>query len=153
MALARSRFLPIAVLAALAAVPLAASAQAPSYAAADETIHGTIASVQNANLLLLNDGRGFTDDVTLRSRGSVVSDGVRLEPGQRVTISGSAAGPTFVATTIATSGPVPVVANAPSYYPASAYYPEPGDYPAPVYYPAPGYYYHPISVGLFFHFR
>jgi hypothetical protein len=144
------RSLPIilagAVLAA-GALPAAAEAQAPSYAAA-ETIHGTISAVRDLTHLVVDDDRGFIDNVTLRS-SAIVPGGVRLEPGQRVTIDGAASGPTFLATQIATSGRSADYAavDAPRYYPAPVAY-----YPAPVFYPAP-YYYRAPSIGLFFHFR
>jgi hypothetical protein len=144
MNLKRVGIAALPVLAAVALQPLAASAQTPTYAAHGETIHGTIAAVDNVNHLFVADDRGFTDDVTLRSGASIFSSGARLEPGVRVTIVGAAAGPTFLASRIATEGrpgywsaqredvadaPYPIVE--PEYYPAAAYY------PAPYY---PGYY-------------
>jgi hypothetical protein len=136
-----SRLLPLALAGGVCVAPLAASAQSPSYSAPDETIRGTISSVQNLNHLFVADDRGYTDDITLRSGADVQSNGARLEPGARVTISGTAAGKTFLATRISTDGP--------------PYYPVPVYYPAPVYYgPAYAYRpYSPVSIGLFFHFR
>jgi len=117
--------------------PLAAGAQAPSYATHGETIHGAIASVENVNHIFV------ADDVTLRPGASIFSNGIRLAPGERVTIVGTAAGPTFLATRIATEGrrSGAVAAVAP-YDPAPAYYPE------PVYYPAYYGYGYPYGYGL-----
>lgn len=115
--------------------PLAAAAQTPSYATRTETITGSITSVQSVNHLVVADDRGYTDDVTLRANATIGSSGLRLEPGQRVTIDGSAAGRTFVATRIATSARVSAAPA--SGYSAPAYYPAPVYYPVPVYYPAP----------------
>jgi hypothetical protein len=141
------------VLAAAFAAPLAAGAQAPSYATKGETIHGTIESVQNVNHLFVEDDRGYTDDVTLRAGASVVSSGVHLEPGQRVTIQGSAAGNTFLAARISTNGrSYSSEADPPQFaysYPVAV----PVYYPAPVYYASPAYYgYGPFSYGYGFGF-
>jgi hypothetical protein len=116
--------------------PQAASAQEPSYATHGETIHGTIASVQNVNHLFVEDDRGYTDDVTLRAGATVYSSGLRLEPGTRVTIVGSAAGPTFLATRISTQGRSYQSADI-----ATVAVPEPVPIPYPVYYPS----YYPAS--------
>jgi hypothetical protein len=126
-------------------------AQTPSYAAPGETIHGTIASVQSLNHLFVDDDRGYTDDVTLKAGAAIRSDGVRLEPGQRVTIHGSAAGSTFLATRIATDGRS---YQADGSSPAVTAYsvPVPAYYPAPVYYPQPVYYPTYYSASLFFGF-
>jgi hypothetical protein len=143
----RSPFAAASLLcAAAAAAPLTAGAQAPSYATRGETIHGTIAAVQNVNHLFVADDRGYTDDVTLRTRAAILSNGVRLEPGQRVTIEGSAAGPTFLATRITTEGR--------SYASDSTTYSTAYAVPVPVYYPAPVYYQPPVyySTSLFFGF-
>ena len=140
------QMLALPILGAASFAPLTASAQGPSYATRTETITGTIASVQNVNHLFVADDRGYTDDVTLRAGAAVFSNGVRLEPGARVTIKGSAAGPTFLATRIATSGPSDRAVDPPA---ATAYpVPVPDYYPAPLYYPAPVYYY-----GAYFRFR
>jgi ABC-type phosphate transport system substrate-binding protein len=149
--------LVIALSAGILAAPLAASAQTPSYSTGGETIHGTISSIRDSNHLLVADDRGFTDDVTLRANAS----NARLEPGERVTISGSNGGRTFVADRVdvatAATPPAdpPAAAAAPVYVPVPAYVAAPVYYPAPIYYPAPAYYgyRYPVSVGLFFHFR
>jgi hypothetical protein len=128
MAANRLQLLAFGAIVALCAAPLAASAQAPSYSVRGETITGTIASVENVNHIFVADDRGYTDDVTLRAGASILSNGVRLEPGQRVTITGSNGGKTFVATRIATTGrssysASTTVATYPVYYPA--YYAQP----------------------------
>jgi hypothetical protein len=155
---ARSSPFASVLLAATCAVPLTAGAQTPSYATRTETIHGTIASVQSLNHLLVADDRGYTDDVTLRRGAAVTSDGVRLVPGERVSIEGAASGSTFLATGIATHGQshagadwTVTTAATPAYYPSPVYYPTPVYYPAPVYYDAPAYYgFAPFSIGFGF---
>lgn len=143
-------FTVLPILAGLLAIPLAASAQTPSYATG-ETIRGTISSVDTINHIFVADDRGYTDDVTLRPGAKVLSGGARLEPGVRVTIVGSNGGRTFVASQITTQG-------RPSYgdgSAATAYavpVPVPAYYPAPVYYPAYYPYYSTFSVGFGFGF-
>jgi hypothetical protein len=152
MKIQRLKLVAVPTLIGALALPLAASAQAPSYAARAETITGTIASVQNVNHIFVDDDRGYTDDVTLRSGASVFSNGVRLEPGERVTIQGSAAGPTFLASRISTDGRTAAAAQ--TYVAAPVAYPVPAYYPAPVYYPYyPGPYYgyaYGLSIGIGF---
>ncbi|MGD0475817.1 MAG: hypothetical protein ABSB70_21720 [Candidatus Velthaea sp.] len=133
------------IFAAACTLPLAAGAQTPSYASRSETIRGTISSVESVDHLLVADDRGYTDDVTLRRGAAVSGSGVRLVPGERVTIQGAAAGSTFLATRIATHGQSYAGdASAPqTAYPV----PVPAYYPAPVYYPAPYY-----SASLYFGF-
>ena len=147
----RARLAAAALLAAGSWLPVAVGAQTPSYAAPGETIHGTIASVQSLNHLFVDDDRGYTDDVTLKAGAAIRSGGVRLEPGQRVTIHGSAAGSTFLATRIATDGRS---YQADGSSPAVTAYsvPVPAYYPAPVYYPQPVYYPTYYSASLFFGF-
>jgi hypothetical protein len=100
----QSRLLTCSVAAGLTAVPLAVPAQTPRYETHGETIRGTSVSVQDLNHISVADDRGFTDDVTLRPGAAVFSSGVRLQPGERVTIVGSNGGRTFLASRIATSG-------------------------------------------------
>ena len=132
MIAANAKLAAAVMLAAVCAAPGTAGAQAPSYATRTETITGSIASVQNVNHLFVSDDRGFTDDVTLRS-GASVAGGVRLEPGVRVTIDGSAAGHTFLATRIATHGRSYAAESAAPY---TYSYAQPYPVPVPVYYPA-----------------
>jgi hypothetical protein len=151
--MADKRF-PIAVslITVACSLPLAAGAQTPSYATSGETIHGTIASVASLTHILVADDRGFTDDVTLRRGAEVSANGVRLEPGERVTITGSAAGRTFLATRIMTHGQS--YAND-TYAPQPTAYgvPVPAYYPAPIYYPAPVYYGPSIWFGFGSYYR
>ena len=86
----------------------------PSYAVGttDETIHGTVASVNGPTSIMVRDARGFTDNVTLH-RGTIINPtGLMLEPGQTVTILGETQGRTFSANEIDT--PYQAV----TYYPA-----------------------------------
>jgi hypothetical protein len=156
----QSRFLTCSFAAGLAVIPLAAPAQTPSYATHGETIRGTIVSVSNVNHIYVADDRGFTDDVTLRSGAAVFSNGVRLQPGERVTIVGSNGGQTFLASRIATNGRSDYGSSEEYTAPAAtAYYPVaavPVYYPAPVYYPGPYYGYgygYGISIGIGFGYR
>jgi len=144
--------LAVSLLTVACSLPLAASAQTPSYATRGETIHGTIASVASLTHIFVADDRGFTDDVTLRRGAEVSANGVRLEPGERVTISGSAAGRTFLATRITTHGQS--YAND-TYAPQTTAYavPVPANYPTPVYYPAPVYYGPSIYFGFGSYYR
>jgi hypothetical protein len=92
---------------AVALTPPAAFAQSgpadmPSYAnppsASDqETIHGRIASVDDADSLQINDDRGFVDSVKLQPGASIYPSGTRLQPGMNVTIAGVARGAVFAA--------------------------------------------------------
>jgi hypothetical protein len=68
---------------ALAAQPIGAIAQS-----AGETIHGQIASIDDANALQVNDDRGFVDSVQLQPGAIINPRGTRLAPGMTVTISG-----------------------------------------------------------------
>ena len=140
------------MIAAACSLPLAAGAQTPSYATRAETIHGTISSVQSVSHIIVADDRGYTDDVTLRRGAEVSANGVRLEPGERVTISGSASGPTFLAARIATHGQSYA---SDAYAPQTTAYavPVPAYYPVPVYYPAPVYYSPSIYFGFGSYYR
>jgi hypothetical protein len=97
---------------ALSAVPLGVLAQSgppgmPSYAASapsapanEETIHGQIASIDDAQSLQLNDDRGFIDTVQLQPGTVIRPSGSQLQPGMAVTISGVARGSVFAASHI-----------------------------------------------------
>jgi hypothetical protein len=95
-----------AVALACAIVPLAASAETPSYAnpaiAGTDTIRGTIASVNGKYNISVRDERGYIDNVTLHDGTIINPTGLTLAPGQAVTIDGSANGPTFIANQIDT---------------------------------------------------
>lgn len=122
-------FIP-ALAAALAAVPLAANAQAPaqspppSYATTDESISGRIIAFNGAYDLRVRDDRGYVDDVKLHPGTVINPTGLSLAPGMRVTVHGHNAGSFFAADDIET----PYTITAPVFvYP---YYPYPYPYPA-----------------------
>jgi hypothetical protein len=102
--------------------PLAAFAQdvpsyaQPSYASADETIHGRIHSVEGAFNISVDDDRGFIDSVQLHQGTIINPTGLTLSPGMSVTILGANAGSAFSANEIDTpytyAGPLPE----PAYY-------------------------------------
>lgn len=95
---------------AVAAGPAGALAQSgpsgmPSYAVPvlgsnQETIHGSIASVDAADMLRINDDRGFVDNVQLQQGTIVYPSGARLLPGMIVTIAGINRGSVFAANQI-----------------------------------------------------
>ncbi len=137
----------VAVAAASASITFAAapvSAQPlPSYAtgSADETIHGTVASIDGAYAIAVRDARGYLDKVTLHQGTIINPTGLTLEPGQNVTILGRTDGNTFAANEIDT--PYPSLAALPLY--PYGY----GNYGYP--YPAFGYGYYPgYRVGIGF---
>jgi hypothetical protein len=72
-----------------------------------ETIHGSIASIDNNNGLQLNDDRGFVDSVRIQQNTIINPGGTQLAPGMVVTIGGAAQGSVFAANHIdvAISGP------------------------------------------------
>jgi hypothetical protein len=92
---------------AIAAVPLGALAQAapsgmPSYASPasapdQETIHGHIASIDDADSLQISDDRGFVDSVQLGQDTIINPSGTQLQPGMTVTIAGVSRGSVFAA--------------------------------------------------------
>lgn len=84
---------------AAASVPLGAPAQS-----AVETIHGQIASIDDANALQVNDDRGFVDSVQLQPGAVINPRGTRLVPGMTVTISGVNRGSVFGANQIDVGG-------------------------------------------------
>ena len=129
-----TRLLTALLALATALLPISVLAQSappdmPSYAApgsgpapsSDETIHGSIASVDGADSLHLTDDRGFVDSVQLQPETVITPSGTRLEPGMVVTIAGSNRGSVFAANRIdigtpAAAGPAqaPPLAQAPS---------------------------------------
>ncbi len=101
----------IATAAALAAVlvpatafaqPPAAPPGAPSYAqrTGEETIRGSIASIEGKHNIQVQDDRGFLDRVEFRQGTVINPTGVELAPGMRVTILGYNNGRTFAANEI-----------------------------------------------------
>jgi hypothetical protein len=117
---------------AAAAVPAAADDQSqpvPSYAIpGDTSIRGTIRSVDDAYHITVRDAKGYVDNVTLHDGTVINPRGLRLSPGQSVTILGRPNGNTFDANEIDT--PYQRYGYAYPVYPYAAYpYPY-GYYPA-----------------------
>jgi hypothetical protein len=151
----RSALRSLLVVAALASVGLPALAQdgsMPSYAQREDTIQGTISRVDGAYTVYVRDKRGYVDHVTLRDGTVINPTGLKLQPGQSVTVYGFAQGSTFVANEIDTpyssygygyGAPPP-----PSYYYPYAY-PYPYPYPYPYYYGYP-YPYYGVRIGVVF---
>ncbi len=83
------------------------TAQPAQQPADQETIHGSIASIDNNGELQLNDDRGFVDSVQIQPNTIINPDGTRLKAGMVVTIGGAAQGSVFAANHIdvAMSGP------------------------------------------------
>jgi hypothetical protein len=138
------------------AAPSYATAAPPSYGAADETIHGRIATFDGAYSLQVRDDRGFMDNVQLQPGTVINPTGLRLAAGMSVTIHGVNRGTVFGANEIDTP-----YQSYGADYGAVPLYPY-GAYPYPVYpypYPVYGYpYYGPslsigIGFGRFHHFR
>ena len=97
------KYLVAAVAAALLVAPGAARAQgAPSYATADESVHGRILSFDGGYHLTVRDERGFVDDVTMHQGTIINPTGLTLQPGMIVSIVGYNAGRTFAANEIDT---------------------------------------------------
>ena len=87
----------------IAAMPLAVKAQdIPSYATHEETIKGTIVSIDGQFGLTVRDEHGLLDKVTLHQGTIINPTGLTLAPGQSVTILGKAAGSSFAANEIDT---------------------------------------------------
>jgi hypothetical protein len=124
----------------LSALP--AAAQTPSYATGttDETIHGTVQSVNGQYNISVRDVRGYIDNVTLHQGTIINPTGLTLAPGESVSIVGQAQGGTFVANEIDT--PYTSLAAVPVY-------PYPGYYYGYPYGYGGGFY----SVGLRFGYR
>jgi hypothetical protein len=91
-----------AILAALTAVPVAASAQnAPSYATAgDPAIRGIVSSVDGKYQIHVRDRRGYIDNVSLHQGTIINPTGLQLAPGESVTIYGRPSGSAFLANEI-----------------------------------------------------
>ncbi len=87
------------------AVPV--TAQPPAPPADQETIHGTISSIDNNGGVQLNDDRGFIDSVQIQPNTIINPGGVQLKSGMVVTIGGAAQGQVFAANHIdvAMNGP------------------------------------------------
>jgi len=123
--------LGVPALALAAVVPAAAQSpqNLPSYAVpGDTSIHGVVRSVDDQYHITVRDANGYVDHVTLHDGTIINPRGLKLSPGQSVTILGQPSGSTFAANEIDT--------------PYSRYgYAYPAYYPYPVYpYPAYGYY-------------
>jgi hypothetical protein len=105
------------------AVPAAAQpAPPPSYAVqGEERIQGTIRSIDGKYAISVRDRRGFVDNVQLHDGTIINPTGLRLAPGQRVTIFGRADGNVFAANEIDTPYQTVLVPAYP-YYPYG-YYP------------------------------
>jgi hypothetical protein len=82
----------------------AAAQTTPSYATgpADERIQGTIAAVNGPYDISVRDSRGFLDNVTLHQGTIINPTGLKLAPGQSVTILGHNAGDALSANEIDT---------------------------------------------------
>lgn len=97
----------------------------PSYSVPQETIGGTISSLNGSYVLYLNDARGFVDMVYLQTGTVILPTGTMLQPGMPVTISGYAKGNAFIALQIVSSvyeGP-PTAITYPYPYAYRAYVP------------------------------
>jgi hypothetical protein len=82
----------------------AAAQSTPSYAtgSSDERIEGTVAAVNGPYNISVRDARGFLDNVTLHQGTIINPTGLRLAPGQSVSIVGNNQGSTFAANEIDT---------------------------------------------------
>ena len=83
----------------------------PSYASAEQTIHGRIRSVDGQYHLTVSDDKGYLDHVNLHQGTVINPTGLTLAPGMSVTILGYNGGSVFVANEIDTpyvgGGPPP----------------------------------------------
>jgi hypothetical protein len=111
----------LAVSAPLAAVAQDAAAPAPTYAtpARGETISGTIAAINGKYNISVRDQRGFIDNVSLHDGTIINPTGLRLAPGQSVTVAGMTSGQTFIANEIDT--PYVMYGYPYAYYPGYGY--------------------------------
>jgi hypothetical protein len=110
-----------------AAAAGAQPARMPSYASGEEIIRGRIASIDGKYQLQVRDERGFLDRVTLHDGTVINPTGLRLSPGQSVTIMGHNTGKSFAANEVDTpyaNYGIPAYANG---YPPYGY----GYYPYP----------------------
>jgi len=126
------------------AIPFAAQAQVPSYAAAQESIHGKVSGFDGKYDLTVHDARGFDDHVRLHDGTVINPTGLRLAGGMTVTVYGHNDGDHFSATEIDTP-----------YHSSYAYgYPGYGPYPYYGAYPYYGPYYGPyFGARVGFRFR
>jgi hypothetical protein len=92
----------VGICAACSGVALAQRANLPSYATGEESIRGRIASIDGKYHLQLRDDRGFIDNVSLHDGTIINPTGLRLSPGQTVTVLGHNSGKTFEANEIDT---------------------------------------------------
>jgi hypothetical protein len=90
----RTNFPPCLLALAMAALPLTASAQSSTGAG---TIAGSIASIDDAGNMELNDNRGYIDSVRLGGETVVRPSGTRLVIGMVVSIAGVNRGSFFAA--------------------------------------------------------
>ncbi len=103
-----------------AAAPVAAQSQnMPSYATHEDTIKGTIVSIDSQFGISVRDERGFIDRVMLHQGTVINPTGLSLAPGMSVTILGRTQGSTFAANEIDT--PYQVTGSAPSAYDYAPY--------------------------------
>jgi hypothetical protein len=78
------------------------SASLPSYATAEETIHGRIRSIDGQYRITVRDVKGYLDHIALHRSTIVNPAGLTLAPLMSVTIFGYNAGSVFVANEIDT---------------------------------------------------
>jgi hypothetical protein len=103
-------------------------ANLPSYATGEESIRGRIVAFDGKYGLQIRDERGFVDNVRLHDGTVINPTGLRLSPGQSVTILGHNTGKTFEANQIDTPYANYGAAPAFGYGPAYGYYPYPYAY-------------------------
>jgi hypothetical protein len=103
--------------------PTPATADVPSYATAEQTIHGRIDAVNGVFSITVRDDNGYLDNVSLHHGTIINPTGLTLAPGMSVTIIGYNGGSAFVANEIDTpytyAGPLPV----PVWYGPGYWYP------------------------------
>jgi hypothetical protein len=111
----------LAASAPLAAVAQNATTPVPTYATPPrgDTIKGTIATINGKYNISVRDERGFIDNVSLHDGTIINPTGLRLAPGQSVTIDGAADGRTFIANQIDT--PYVMYGYPYAYYPYYGY--------------------------------
>jgi hypothetical protein len=87
-------------------LPVAASAQTPSYAtqavSTDQNIHGRVVNFDHAYSLSVRDERGYIDNVQLHPGTIINPTGLTLAPGMVVSVLGYNAGNFFAANEIDT---------------------------------------------------
>jgi hypothetical protein len=117
----------VAIAAFMGAAPAAAQPAQPaipSYATGEESIRGRIVSFDGKYRLQLRDDRGFVDNVRMHDGTVINPTGLRLVPGQFVTVLGHNEGQLFAANEIDTPYrhygavyPYGYYGYAPAYYP------------------------------------